>query len=90
LNHGGVVDAVLGGWQLGGIFTMQSGFPFTVLCGPGTIQNGGGVCYPDATGEDWQLPDSERSRTRYFNTARSSIAPTRAGRSATARCRAIR
>jgi len=69
LNRGGVVDAVLGGWQLGGIFTMQSGFPFTVLCGPGTIQNGGGACYPDATGIDWQLPASERSRTRYFNTA---------------------
>ena len=60
---------MLGGWQLGGIFTMQSGFPFTVLCGPGNIQNGGGVCYPDATGVDWQLPGSERSRTRYFNTA---------------------
>jgi hypothetical protein len=69
LNRGGVINAVLGGWQLGGIFTMQSGFPFTVLCGPGTIQNGGGACYPDATGVDWQLPASERSRTRYFNTA---------------------
>jgi hypothetical protein len=69
LNHGGVVDFLVGGWQLGGILTLQDGFPFTLLCGPGNIQNGGGPCYPDATGVDWQLPSSERTRTRYFNTA---------------------
>jgi len=68
LNRGGVSDFVLGGWHLGGIFTMQSGFPFTVTCGPGNIQNGGGICYPDATGIDWQLPASERTRTHDFNT----------------------
>ena len=37
-------------------------------CGPGNIQNGGGICYPDATGVDWRLSGSERSRTRWFNT----------------------
>jgi hypothetical protein len=68
MNHAGVADAVLGGWQFGGILTLQDGFPFTVTCGPGNIQNGGGVCYPDATGIDWRLPRSERTRTRYFNT----------------------
>jgi len=68
LNSGGVTDAVLGGWQIGGIFTLQDGFPLTVTCGPGNVQNGGGVCYPDATGTDWQLPSSERTRTHYFNT----------------------
>ena len=30
LNSGGVVNAILGGWQLGGILTMQQGLPFTV------------------------------------------------------------
>jgi hypothetical protein len=68
MNRGGVADFVLGGWQLGGILTLQDGFPFTVSCGPGNIQNGGGGCRPDPTGIDPQLPAGERSRTRWFNT----------------------
>jgi hypothetical protein len=68
MNRGGVADFVLGGWQLGGILTLQDGFPFTVLCGAGTIQNGGGVCYPDSTGIDWQLASDQQTRTRFFNT----------------------
>jgi hypothetical protein len=68
LSGGGVLDWIAGGWQIGGIVTLQDGFPFTVLCGGGTIQNGGGACYPDPTGEDWQLSGDERSRTRWFNT----------------------
>jgi hypothetical protein len=48
--------------------TLQDGFPFTVLCGPGNIQNGGGACYPDATGVDPNLPRSQRRGTHFFNT----------------------
>lgn len=29
LNNGGIVDAILGGWRLSGIFTIQSGQPFS-------------------------------------------------------------
>ena len=68
MNTSTVADLALGGWQIGGILTLQDGFPFTVTCGPGNIQNGGGVCYPDATGIDWRLSGDERSRTRWFNT----------------------
>lgn len=68
LGENRVADFVLGGWQLGGILTLQDGFPFTVLCGPGNIQNGGGVCYPDSTGANPNLSRSEQTRTRFFNT----------------------
>jgi hypothetical protein len=30
LNSGGVADAILGGWQVGGILTLQQGLPFTI------------------------------------------------------------
>jgi hypothetical protein len=68
LSGGGVADFFLGGWQLGGILSLQDGFPFTVLCGPGNIQNGGGVCYPDSTGANPNLERDQQTRTRFFNT----------------------
>jgi hypothetical protein len=67
LGSGGIADVFLGGWQLGGILTLQDGFPFTVLCGPGNVQNGGGVCYPDSTGVNPNLDRSAQTRTRFFN-----------------------
>jgi hypothetical protein len=33
LNQGGVTDAILGGWHLGGILTFRSGFPFSPVIG---------------------------------------------------------
>ena len=33
LNQGGVLDAFLGGWHLGGIITLRSGFPFSPQIG---------------------------------------------------------
>ncbi|MBY0372675.1 MAG: TonB-dependent receptor, partial [Bryobacteraceae bacterium] len=64
-----VANFMFGGWQLGGIITFQDGFPNTVFCGPGNIQNGGGYCKPDAvSGANPNLPDSEQRISRFFNT----------------------
>ncbi|NDJ12497.1 MAG: hypothetical protein EBY17_15075, partial [Acidobacteriia bacterium] len=63
-----VMNAVLGGWQLGGIVTFQKGFPFTPFCGPGNIQNGaGGWCAPDVVvGQNGN--DGPKTISQYFNT----------------------
>ncbi|MDX2267896.1 MAG: carboxypeptidase-like regulatory domain-containing protein [Bryobacter sp.] len=60
---------IFGGWQLGGIFTFQDGFPATAFCGPGNVQNGGGYCKPDAiSSESANLPEDQRSVSQWFNT----------------------
>ena len=69
MNSNTALDYVIGGWQIGGILTFQDGFPFTLGCSTGTVQNGGGGCYPDPApgAPDWQLDDP--TRERWFNTA---------------------
>lgn len=45
------VDAILGGWQAGGIYTLQGGNPFSVSCSSNpTYQNNDTTCRADATG----------------------------------------
>ncbi len=63
------VNAIFGGWQLGGILTFQSGFPFSPFCGPGNIQNGaGGWCAPDAIAGS-KGNEGAKTVEQYFNTA---------------------
>ena len=52
----GISRQLLGGWQLSGIMTIQSGVP---------IGTPGGVY---STGVDPKIPDDQRNRTRWFNT----------------------
>jgi hypothetical protein len=47
LNQGGVVDAVLGGWQFSGITSWQSGYPFTVRTSGDYSNTGSLVPVPD-------------------------------------------
>jgi hypothetical protein len=56
LNHAGVVDAMIGGWQIGSIVTVADGLPITVSTIGDTVslnQNGN---FPNATGISPFLP----------------------------------
>ena len=71
-----VVDAVLGGWQIGGILTLQAGLPFSAFCTSITTYQNGGTsgtqptsCYPNATGIDPNLAQGSQSPSHWFNTA---------------------
>jgi hypothetical protein len=68
LGGGGPGAFLLGGWQLGSILTLQSGFPLTPGCPPGNIQNGGDGCRPDSIGVSPNLPRSQKQPHRFFNT----------------------
>ncbi|HYO80247.1 MAG TPA: TonB-dependent receptor, partial [Bryobacteraceae bacterium] len=59
----GIVHALLGGWQVNGIGTFQSGVPLAVR----GANNFTGINYPDLL-RDPTLPSSERTPARWFDT----------------------
>lgn len=63
----GFLDAIAGGWQIGSIFTVQSGFPITVTNGADTSNTGAFFDRPDATGQNPQV--SSVTTENAFNTA---------------------
>lgn len=74
----GWASKLMGGWQLSGIYTMQSGFPFTINVQGDTAGVGAGTggifIRPNAVyGQNWELSSSERSTSRYFNTSAFSL-----------------
>ncbi len=57
LNQGGVVNAVLGGWELGGIMTFETGFPVDLTTNADQVNNGeGGYDRPSYSGAPLKLP----------------------------------
>ena len=71
LNHGGVLNQVVGGWQTGGIFTAQSGRPLYLFAGwdaAGQVIVGNQDRL-NATGIDPYLPSDKRSANQWFNLA---------------------
>ena len=72
--------AIFGGWQLAGIWTMQSGFPFSVNLQGDTAGIGGGsggiLIRPNAVpGVDPYLPSSQWVSGQYLNPAAFSAPP---------------
>ncbi len=59
-----VASAILGGWQLTGILTLQGGRPFTIFSGRDESNTAGGNDRPNVIG-DWRV--SKRTPDRWFN-----------------------
>ena len=62
------VDAVLGGWHVGGIYTIASGFPFSPLLNSDTSNTGAQVAVRPNQIADGNLPRGQRTPARWFNT----------------------
>ncbi len=69
----GFLNAIAGGWQLGSIFTVQSGFPITVVNGADTSNTGAFFDRPNATGQNPQV--SGVTTENAFNTAAFAVQP---------------
>ena len=66
-NAGGLTDAVLGGWEVNGILTLQTGAPFTVTMAT-SVANTGTTTYPNRLCNG-NLPGSQRTLQRWYNTS---------------------
>jgi hypothetical protein len=71
VNHGGVVNQLVGGWQTSGIFTAQSGRPLYMMAGwdaAGQVIVGNQDRL-NSTGIDPYLPSDKQSANQWFNLA---------------------
>ena len=68
-NWNRAVDLAFGGWQITGIHVLQSGLALTANLGGATVLNLGGErrARPNLVGNP-ELPESERTLNRWFNT----------------------
>jgi len=71
----GIGGALLGGWQVSTIISQSSGFPRTAYTGTDTSNTGAGTDRPNITGQDPDLPSSQRTVQRWFNTDAFVIQP---------------
>jgi len=60
----GALNRLIGGWQLDGVYTLQSGTPLAIRGANNFLAN-----RPNSTGTSAKLPVSERSAARWFDTA---------------------
>jgi hypothetical protein len=66
-NRSGFLRQALGGWTIGGIYTAQSGTPFTVTNPFDTVGTGGGVLSFADVGAPFTHVDPRQSDNRAFN-----------------------
>ncbi|MDA2933414.1 TonB-dependent receptor [Acidobacteria bacterium AH-259-D05] len=66
-NAAGAAGHLLGGWQINGIVSLSTGRPFTVVDRSDPQSTQAGSTRPDLVG-DPELPDSQKSAERFFNT----------------------
>lgn len=64
-----VLNHVAGGWQVGGILTLQTGFPITVTNGQDASNTGAFFDRPNSTGRSAELPRGEQDPQRFFDTS---------------------
>lgn len=64
-----VLDAVAGGWQIGSILTLQTGFPVTVTNGQDASNTGAFFDRPNSTGRSAALPRGQQDPQRFFDTS---------------------
>jgi hypothetical protein len=65
-DAGGVLDALVGGWQVNTVFTWQSGLPFTPSYRDCNADRDTGWCRPDLVGE-WK-PDKQTADAWFVTT----------------------
>lgn len=66
----GLTGALLGGWQVNGILTLQTGFPLALTTTQNTPNFGSNVLRPNTTGQSAKLSGSVKSRlNEYFDTS---------------------
>jgi hypothetical protein len=66
---GGLTEAFLGGWRLNGIFTAQSGAPFTINLAVDRANVGAGPAQRPDQLRDPNLPRGDRTPDQWFNTS---------------------
>ncbi|MGH9469997.1 MAG: hypothetical protein ACRD1N_06610, partial [Terriglobia bacterium] len=71
MNRKGVLDEGLGGWRVGGIWTIESGPPFTPVLST-DVTNVGATSRPNAIGPG-NMPGGQRSINDWFNLAAFQI-----------------
>jgi hypothetical protein len=62
------LDLIAGGWQLGTILTLQTGFPITMQHGTDRSVTGALFDRPNSTGVNAELPRGEQDPQRFFDT----------------------